>query len=230
MTMAIDWINPTRADADEIDDCWNRLGIHGDGSCPLLPRHIHCRNCSVYSQAATAILDRFSSQALATYDDAGERPEADAATSGPSRSYVVFRHGDDWLGLPTRLFQEIAELQAIHSLPHQTASRPLLGVTNVRGRLVPCFSLAALLGQPAAADTAATPCLLVIDHQGQPTALLVDAVLGVERIPESATQVPPATLRRDDEHLTEAVANWRDRRIALLDTDRLYQTLSRGLH
>ncbi|MDN0076988.1 chemotaxis protein CheW [Crenobacter sp. SG2303] len=227
--MSIDWITPPHGDANEIDDCWNRLGIYGEGSCPLLPRHIHCRNCSVYSQAATAILDRFSSQALATDGNAVNRQDTDSV-NGPSRSYVVFRHGDDWLGLPTRLFQEIAELQAIHSLPHQTASRPLLGVTNVRGRLVPCFSLAALLGQPAATEGPTTPCLLVIDHQSLPTALLVDAVLGVERIPESARQTPPATLRRDDEPLTEAVANWRDRRIALLDVDRLHQALNRGLH
>ena len=40
-------------DALAIDDCWNRIGIYGDKSCPVLPEHIHCRNCSVYSAAAT---------------------------------------------------------------------------------------------------------------------------------------------------------------------------------
>ena len=39
----------TLADTQAIDDCWNRIGIHGDKSCPLLAEHIHCRNCSVYS-------------------------------------------------------------------------------------------------------------------------------------------------------------------------------------
>ena len=26
----------TLADTQAIDDCWNRIGIHGDKSCPLL--------------------------------------------------------------------------------------------------------------------------------------------------------------------------------------------------
>ena len=38
--------------AEAIDDCWNRIGVHGDKSCPLLSEHIHCRNCAVYSAAA----------------------------------------------------------------------------------------------------------------------------------------------------------------------------------
>lgn len=38
----------------------NRIGIHGDRSCPLLEEHIHCRNCAVYSAAATRLLDRYS--------------------------------------------------------------------------------------------------------------------------------------------------------------------------
>ncbi|MCW1245836.1 chemotaxis protein CheW, partial [Pseudomonas sp. SAICEU22] len=52
--------NVTHDDAHAIDDCWNRIGVHGDKSCPLLAEHIHCRNCSVYSAAATRLLDRYA--------------------------------------------------------------------------------------------------------------------------------------------------------------------------
>ena len=52
----------TLTDTQAIDDCWNRIGIHGDKSCPLLAEHIHCRNCSVYSAAATRLLDRYALQ------------------------------------------------------------------------------------------------------------------------------------------------------------------------
>jgi len=41
-----------------IVDCWNRIGVYGDSSCPLLPTHVHCRNCPVYSAAAIQVLDR----------------------------------------------------------------------------------------------------------------------------------------------------------------------------
>ncbi len=63
----------TLADTQAIDDCWNRIGIHGDRSCPLLVDHIHCRNCSVYSAAATRLLDRYALQ----QDD--HRPQAGVA-------------------------------------------------------------------------------------------------------------------------------------------------------
>jgi len=66
-------LNLTLADAQAIDDCWNRIGIHGDKSCPLLAEHIHCRNCSVYSAAATRLLDRYALQ----QDD--DRPVATVA-------------------------------------------------------------------------------------------------------------------------------------------------------
>ncbi len=55
-------LNVTCADAQAIDDCWNRIGIHGDKTCPLLADHIHCRNCAVYSAAATRLLDRYTLQ------------------------------------------------------------------------------------------------------------------------------------------------------------------------
>ena len=32
-------------DDAHIDDCWNRIGVHGDKQCPLLERLVHCRNC-----------------------------------------------------------------------------------------------------------------------------------------------------------------------------------------
>ena len=34
-----------------VDDCWNRIGVSGDRSCPELQAHLHCRNCSVSSSA-----------------------------------------------------------------------------------------------------------------------------------------------------------------------------------
>ena len=36
-----------------VDDCWNRIGIHGDKSCERLAAHVHCRNCEVHAAAAT---------------------------------------------------------------------------------------------------------------------------------------------------------------------------------
>ena len=45
----IDEINVLSGDVEHIDDCWNRIGVHGNKSCPLLAEHVHCRNCAVYA-------------------------------------------------------------------------------------------------------------------------------------------------------------------------------------
>lgn len=41
-----------------VNDCWNKIGVRGDGSCPELARYVHCRNCPVYFAGAGAVLDR----------------------------------------------------------------------------------------------------------------------------------------------------------------------------
>ena len=105
----------TLADTQAIDDCWNRIGIHGDKSCPLLVEHIHCRNCSVYSAAATRLLDRYALQ----QDDRRPVAAAEVDEKIVTRSLLVFRLGEEWLGIATRCLVEVAPLQPIHSLPHQ---------------------------------------------------------------------------------------------------------------
>jgi len=43
-----------------IDDCWNRIGVEGEGdhSCIQLKTVIHCRNCPIYSSAGRGLLER----------------------------------------------------------------------------------------------------------------------------------------------------------------------------
>ncbi|HKI70410.1 MAG TPA: hypothetical protein VKA67_12520, partial [Verrucomicrobiae bacterium] len=40
------------------NDCWDKIGVNGDSSCPELEKHIHCRNCPVYTGAALQLLNR----------------------------------------------------------------------------------------------------------------------------------------------------------------------------
>ncbi len=88
-------LDVTREDAQAIDDCWNRIGIHGDKSCPLLAEHIHCRNCSVYSAAATRLLDRYSLR----QEDREHSVVLEADSDVVTRSLLMFRLGEEWLGL-----------------------------------------------------------------------------------------------------------------------------------
>ncbi|WP_430448096.1 MAG: chemotaxis protein CheW [Pseudomonas piscis] len=221
-------LDVTREDAQAIDDCWNRIGIHGDKSCPLLAEHIHCRNCSVYSAAATRLLDRYSLRQQDRERSVAEETDSDVA----SRSLLMFRLGEEWLGLPTRCLLEVASQQAIHSLPHQR-SRALLGVANVRGALVACLSLTELLGldsTPAIASSARVmPRMLIIGAEGGPVVVPVDEVHGIHAIEERILDNASASGDQANAKYTRGVLQWQGRSLRLLDEEQLLSAVTRSL-
>jgi len=215
-------------DAQAIDDCWNRIGIHGDRSCPLLAEHIHCRNCSVYSSAATRLLDRYAlTQEHRTQVQGGEQ-----ASEITTRSILVFRLGEEWLGLPTRCLVEVATLQAIHSLPHQR-SRALLGVANVRGALVACLSLVELLGLDntlvAVQSTRVMPRMLIVAAQGGPVVVPVDEVDGIHAIDQRELDAASTSGEHATARFTRGVLQWKSRSLRLLDEEQLLSAVNRSL-
>ena len=62
---------------------------------------------------------------------------------------MVFRIGAEWIGLPTDVFQEVAEECIVHTLPHRRGG-VLAGLVNVRGELLLCVALEILLGMEPA--------------------------------------------------------------------------------
>ncbi len=204
-----------------IDDCWNRIGVHGDKQCPLLARHVHCRNCEVYAAAATRLLDRY---ALMEDHRAVAAASAEETTG---RSMLLFRLGEEWLALATACLAEIAPLQAVHSLPHQR-SRVLQGVANVRGALVPCLSLADLLGVQAGATEQRAgrlmPRMLILATDGGPVVLAVEEIDGIHRLdPQLLDSGQDAT------RFTAAVLQWRGRSVRVLDDQHLLSAVQRSL-
>ncbi|HWH88718.1 MAG TPA: chemotaxis protein CheW [Pseudomonas sp.] len=224
---ASDTLNVTHEDARAIDDCWNRIGIHGDKSCPLLEEHIHCRNCSVYSAAATRLLDRYSLQ-QDQRDAVVTNVEADVKT----RSLLMFRLGEEWLGLATRSLVEVAPLQAIHSLPHQR-SRALLGVANVRGALVACLSLVELLDLDGSVAPVSggrvMPRMLIIAAHGGPVVVPVDEVDGIHAIDERILDAASQSGAQASAKYTRGVLQYRGRSLRWLDEEQLLSAVTRSL-
>lgn len=211
-----------------IDDCWNRIGIYGDKSCPVLPEHIHCRNCSVYSAAATRLLDRYSFEQEHVEQYATRVDERKVAT----RSLMIFRLGDEWLGLVTRCLDEVAPMQPIHSLPHQR-SRALQGVANVRGALVPCLSLIELLGlDPTLAGPTSLrvmPRMLILAAHGGPVVVPVDEVDGIHNIEERVLNAASASGEHVSAKYTRGVLQWKSRSLRWLDEEQLLGAITRSL-
>ncbi|MEE9679442.1 chemotaxis protein CheW [Pseudomonas moraviensis] len=224
---APDTLNVTHEDARAIDDCWNRIGIHGDKSCPLLEEHIHCRNCSVYSAAATRLLDRYSLQ-----QDQREAVVSKVEIDVKTRSLLMFRLGEEWLGLATRTLVEVAPLQAIHSLPHQR-SRALLGVANVRGALVACLSLVELLDLDGSVAPVSggrvMPRMLIIAAHGGPVVVPVDEVDGIHAIDERILDAASQSGAQASAKYTRGVLQYRGRSLRWLDEEQLLSAVTRSL-
>ncbi|WP_027978866.1 chemotaxis protein CheW [gamma proteobacterium L18] len=216
-----------QGDGEAIDDCWNRIGIHGDKSCPLLADHIHCRNCQVYAAAAVRLLDRYALQREAVR---GETVEELGQVA--SRSLVVFRLAEEWLALATRCLVEIAPVQSVHSLPHQR-SRALQGVANVRGALVPCLSLAELLGVDTsvspATSTRVMPRMLILAAAGGSVVVPVEEVDGIHRIELKQLENASPAVGQAGNRFTDAVLPFKGRSVRVLDETKLLEAVARSL-
>lgn len=223
-----------------LDDCWNRIGVRGDQSCAELLRHIHCRNCPVFSAAARTLLDvpaPAGSEQIATEHFA--RPalaDSGYAISADTESVMVFRLHAEWYAIRTAACLEIADLRPIHSLPHRRDGA-VLGVANVRGGLLVCISLAVVLGVAARPEATpaqaqrrvAVPRLLVARGTAGAVVFPVDEVQGMERVRARDLKEVPATVARAQATYTRALMALGDRTVGLLDEQLLFYTVERAL-
>ncbi len=223
-----------------LDDCWNRIGIHGDRSCPELPPHIHCRNCQVFSASARIILDvpaPADSRQIATEHFA--RPaeaEIGHAVGAEMQSVIVFRLRTEWYAIHTAVCLEIAAVRPIHSLPHRRDAA-VLGVVNMQGALLACISLAIIVGVSARAEAnpaqsrprAAVPRLLVARSAADAVVFPVDEVQGMARFRTRDLKDVPATLVHARATYTRALVPLGERWAGLLDEQLLFSAVERAL-
>jgi chemotaxis-related protein WspD len=222
-----------------LDDCWNRIGVRGDRSCTELKRHIHCRNCPVFSMAARALLDVPAPAGFGqTATEHFARPtqaEPGHVAGADMQSVIVFRLRAEWYAIRTAACLEIADLRPIHSLPHRR-DVAVLGIVNVRGELLVCISLTVILGAtaqpevtPAQSPRRAVPRLLVARAAAGAVAFPVDEVRGMERFRTRELKAVPATVAQAETTYTQALMPLGERTIGLLDEQRLFHTVERAL-
>ncbi|MEQ1862405.1 MAG: chemotaxis protein CheW [Chthoniobacteraceae bacterium] len=216
-----------------LHDCWNSIGVQGDGSCPELARAVHCRNCPVYSGAAAALLDREIDDEYLTRWAGHYRATKQDTTLGTD-SVVIFRIGPEWLALPARVFEEVCALRPIHSLPHRRNGH-VLGVVNVRGALLVCVSLHSLLAIDRAPDTKHAhrhlvhERLLVTSRDGERLAFPVDEIHGIHRCHPEQLGAVPATIAKSTATYTRAILPWQERSVGLLDDQFVFYSLNKSI-
>src|SRR5262245_39377192 len=87
-------------------DCWNRIGVHGDHSCPELQRVVHCQNCPVFAAAGRRFLDGPSPPG---YLEEWARRLADPIQESAAdlHGVLIFRLGEEWLALRVKALAEV---------------------------------------------------------------------------------------------------------------------------
>jgi len=219
--------------APTVVDCWNKVGVKGDGSCAELPGHVHCRNCPVYSRESKKLLDKAPPGGLReewTRVYASTRKEEAAALE----SMLVFRLGAEWLGLKTTVCREIAETRPVHSIPHRPEGA-LMGVVNIRGRLLMCVSLGRLLGLANGAEPSEGPGgggrrrMIVAEHKASATVFPVDEAAGVRKFSASDLRDPPETLGKSAHPIFRGLVPVDGRQVGLLKEGQLFESINRSL-
>jgi len=221
--------------AENMRDCWNAIGVHGDRSCPELAQHVHCHNCPVFADAGRRFLDAPSPPEY--LKEWTQRLASDVAeVAADVMSVLVFRIADEWLALRVRTLVEVTGPRPIHRVPHRTGM--LAGLVNIRGELHLCIHFAKLLGI-STSEAAAAPLadkgtsgkerLLVVRRDADSWVFPVDAVDRVCRVAATDLTALPATVSRAAGRLSCGMFS-RDRRaIGLLDEGQLFEALRRKL-
>ena len=207
-------------------DCWNHIGISGDGTCPELAHVTHCRNCRIFGDAGRGLFDR---EVPADYRRewsvllAREKESLKSATE----SVVIFTLGAETLALPTHIFREVAEMRVLHRVPG-TRGKLLQGLVNIRGEIQLCVALHSLLGIPVEAKDGkpfADGRMLVVEHGASIWVFPVNKVHGTWRYDPDKLDAPPSTLEKSSSNYTRGTIEWEGKTVGCLNEETILAAL-----
>jgi chemotaxis-related protein WspD len=210
------------------DDCWNRIGVWGDRSCPELATAVHCHNCPVFAAAGRQFLDAPSPSGY--LEDWAERLAALPETAAADlQSVLIFRLTDEWLALPVAVLVEVTGPRPVHRIPY--CGGVLAGLVNIRGELQLCARLDQLLGISGQTNVSTNSAqagrarMLVVRREQDAWVFPVDEVACVYRFAIATLTAVPPTLARVVARFTRGITAWNRRAVGCLDDARLFDTL-----
>jgi chemotaxis-related protein WspD len=221
----------------KIDSCWNRIGVWKTDKerCPELDNVVHCRNCPVFSKTGR--------QFLRTKPPEGYRNEWTSILSKEKdikpinvKSAFVFRAGNEWLALPSKLIQEVVNMGPIHSIPNIN-SKVLRGLVNIHGRLQICVSIGRVLSleklkkteEQLKPDYISPERLVVVLQKNQLVAFPVSEVKGTVHYTPEMIKDLPVTVSGSKAVYTMGILHLEGTDIGLLKDKPLFKTLTKDL-
>lgn len=211
-------------------DCWNRIGVWGNRSCPELQTAVHCHNCPVFTAAGRRFLDSRPPEGY--LDEWTQRlAEPEEQQAHDLQGALAFRLGDEWLALTVRVLREVLPVRPVHRIPFHGGI--LAGVVNVRGELHLSIRMEILLGITATAEqgeanagsVSKVVSRLLVAGVSEAWVFRVDEVDRVRRFSESELAPVPPTLGRATARFTRGVFRRNNQAIGVLDEERLFEAL-----
>ena len=149
-----------------------------------------------------------------------ERTGPSNAPGAAPHTMVVFELDGREFALPLREVVEILRMVAITPVPE--VPRWVVGVINLRGRVIPVIDLRRRLGIEPAEPGLNTP-ILVVEQGARKLGLIADAVRDVLALPDEALEPPDGVDDGDTGHVdvVSAIARIGDRLVVVLDLDRV---------
>lgn len=131
---------------------------------------------------------------------------------------VVFSIGKELYGVGIGSVHEIVKVPDITEVPD--APRFLVGVINLRGKIVPVVDLRKRLNLRDA-DLTKSSRVLITENDGRLVGLLVDAVSEVLKLPPDAVEAPPEMIASIGVEYITGVAKIETRLIILIELARV---------
>ncbi len=211
---------------NDLDSCWNQIGVAGDASCIRLAEVGHCRNCEEYAHAARTLLDREASDSLRE-EWLQLLAESKPSAAAHGESVVVFEVCGEYVALRALLLEGVKEMRVVHAVPSRSNS-VFTGLVNVDGELLPSFSVAAALQLGENNPLPNQRRMLVLRHGEARLACAVDQVVGFVVLAAGELETPPVTLARNDRAFTTAVFSVKGKLAGLLDGDKFLERLMKS--
>ena len=217
-----------------IADCWNKIGVAGDRTCPELQTVIHCHNCPLYAAGGRSLLDRVAPEGyIDEWTNLLARDKSAESVPQSSVSVLIFRLKGEWIALPTKILKEVTPPCVIHTLPHRS-NELFLGLGNIRGEIKLCIALDVLLGIETTTSQPDRTGLVyqrmvIVEKAGDTWVFPVDEISGVHRVQPNQFQEVPTVFARNPETYTKAIINSGNKKINYLDDRLLFDALTRRI-
>lgn len=127
---------------------------------------------------------------------------------------VSFKVGEAEFGVDILRVQEINKMMELTIVPNTPTF--VVGVVNLRGRIIPILNLRTRLGLPVKEYDLETR-IIVVEMEDRTIGFIVDEVKEVLRIPKNITEPPPDIVSGVNSDYITAIGKMEDRLLILLD-------------